>query len=71
MTMFKHMAASSILEGPVMCSPLSSAQVQADAIRLLEQSTFGPNDTLLAHVQSIGTQAPPYSPTTVKAYAAT
>jgi uncharacterized protein (DUF1800 family) len=40
-----------------MCSPLSSAQVQADAIRLLEQSTFGPNDTLLTHVQSIGTQA--------------
>ncbi len=57
MTMFEHMAGSSILEGPVMCSPLSSAQVQADAIRLLEQSTFGPNDILLAHVQSIGTQA--------------
>jgi uncharacterized protein (DUF1800 family) len=57
MTMFEHMAGSSILEGLVMCSPLSSAQVQADAIRLLEQSTFGPNDTLLAHVQSIGTQA--------------
>ena len=57
MTMYEHMAGSSILEGPVMCSPLSSAQVQADAIRLLEQSTFGPNDTLLAHVQSIGTQA--------------
>jgi len=57
MTMFEHMAGSSILEGLVMCSPLSSAQVQADAIRLLEQSTFGPNDMLLAHVQSIGTQA--------------
>jgi uncharacterized protein (DUF1800 family) len=57
MTMFEHMAGSSILEGLVMCSPLSSAQVQADAIRLLEQSTFGPNDTLLAHVQGIGTQA--------------
>jgi uncharacterized protein (DUF1800 family) len=57
MTMFEHMAGSSILEGLVMCSPLSSAQVQADAIRLLEQSTFGPNDTLLAHVESIGTQA--------------
>jgi uncharacterized protein (DUF1800 family) len=57
MTMFEHMAPSSILEGVVMCSPLSSAQVQADAVRLLEQSTFGPNDTALAHVQSIGTQA--------------
>ena len=30
--------------------------MQADAIRFLEQSTFGPNDALLAHVQSIGTQ---------------
>ena len=57
LTMFEHMAPASILEGVVMCSPLSSAQIQADAIRLLEQSTFGPNDALLAHVQSIGTQA--------------
>ena len=40
-----------------MCSPLSSAQVQANAIRLLEQSTFGPNDALLVHVQSVGAQA--------------
>ena len=57
LTMFERVAGSSIFDGLVMCSPLSSAQVQADAIRLLEQSTFGPNDTLLAHVQSIGTQA--------------
>ena len=57
MTMFEHMAGSSILEGVVMCSPLSSGQAQADTIRLLEQSTFGPNDALLAHAQSIGTQA--------------
>jgi len=57
LTMFERVAGSSILDGLVMCSPLSSAQVQADAVRLLEQSTFGPNDTLLAHVQSIGTQA--------------
>ncbi len=57
LTMFEHMAPSSILEGTVMCSPLSSSQAQADAIRLLEQSTFGPNDALLAHLQSIGTQA--------------
>jgi uncharacterized protein (DUF1800 family) len=57
LTMFEHMTGSSVLEGLVMCSPLSSAQVQADATRLLEQSTFGPNDALLARVQSIGTQA--------------
>jgi len=57
LTMFERVASSSVFDGLVMCSPLSSAQVQADAIRLLEQSTFGPNDILLAHVQSIGTQA--------------
>jgi uncharacterized protein (DUF1800 family) len=56
LTMFEHMAPASILEGVVMCSPLSAAQIQADVVRLLEQSTFGPNDTLLAHVQSVGVQ---------------
>jgi uncharacterized protein (DUF1800 family) len=29
---------------------------QADATRLLEQSTFGPTDTLVAHVQTVGVQ---------------
>lgn len=57
LTMHEHMAASSILEGIVMCSPLSSAQKQADAVRLLEQSTFGPNDALVAHALAVGTQA--------------
>ena len=57
MTMFEHMAPSSILEGVVMCSPLSSAQKQADAVRLLEQATFGPDDALVAHVLAIGNQA--------------
>ena len=54
-TMFEHMAPSSILEGVVMCSPLSSADQQADAVRLLEQATFGPNDALLAHALAVGT----------------
>ena len=57
MTMYEHMAASSILEGVVMCSPLSSAQKAADAVRLLEQATFGPNDDLVAHVLAVGSQA--------------
>ncbi len=57
MTMWEHMAGSSILEGVVMCAPLSSAQVQADAARLLEQSTFGPKDADLAHVLSVGVPA--------------
>jgi hypothetical protein len=38
-------------------APLSSAQLEAEANRLLEPSTFGPNDALLTHVQSIGTRA--------------
>jgi uncharacterized protein (DUF1800 family) len=57
MTMYEHMAPSSILEGVVMCSPLSSAQRAADAVRLLEQTTFGPNDDLVAHVLAVGSQA--------------
>lgn len=57
LTMSEHMAPSSMLEGLVMCTPLSSSEAQADAVRLLEQATFGPNDALLAHVQSIGPQA--------------
>jgi hypothetical protein len=55
-TMWEHMAPPSILEGAVMCSPLSSAQLQADAARLLEQSTFGPTDASVAHVQAVGVQ---------------
>ena len=57
MTMHEHMAPSSILEGVVMCSPLSSTQKAADAVRLLEQATFGPNDDLIAHVFAVGSQA--------------
>jgi uncharacterized protein (DUF1800 family) len=57
LTMHQKMASSSTLEGAVMCAPLSSAQKQADAVRLLEQSTFGPNDTLVAHVLAVGTAA--------------
>ena len=56
LTMFEHMAPASILEGVVMCSPLSSSQVQADAVRLLEQATFGPTDALVAHVITVGAQ---------------
>lgn len=57
LTMHQKMASSSTLEGVVMCAPLSSAQKQADAVRLLEQSTFGPNDALVAHVLAVGTGA--------------
>ena len=33
---------------------LSPAEAEADAVRLLEQSTWGPNDALLAHVKAVG-----------------
>ena len=59
---------------------------QADAIRLLEQSTFGPTDALVAHVQAVGVQgwlneqflatgsqypAFPYTPQNAQTYCAT
>ena len=57
LTMHQKMAGASTLEGIVMCAPLSTAQKQADAVRLLEQATFGPNDTLVAHVGTVGVDA--------------
>ena len=57
LTMHQKMASSSTLEGVVMCAPLSSAQKQADAVRLLEQATFGPTEALVAHVLAVGTGA--------------
>ncbi|MEP7083330.1 MAG: DUF1800 family protein, partial [Betaproteobacteria bacterium] len=44
-------------EGVVMCAPLSAAQVEADIVRLLEQSTFGPSEAGIAYVKSIGIPA--------------
>ncbi len=35
----------------------SPAESFADAVRLLEQSTFGPTDALIGHVMQVGTQA--------------
>ena len=57
LTMYQKMAPASTLEGVVMCSPLSSTQIYNDSVRLLEQSTFGPNDALVAHVSAVGPQA--------------
>ena len=54
LSLHQNMAAASILEGVVMCSPLSTPQKQADIIRLLDQATFGPTDALAAHVAAIG-----------------
>jgi uncharacterized protein (DUF1800 family) len=41
---------------PLCAQALSPAQSYADAVRLLEQSTFGPNEALIGHVLQVGTQ---------------
>ena len=33
---------------------VTPTQAEADAVRLLEQATWGPNDALVAHVMSVG-----------------
>lgn len=57
LTLHQRMAPESILEGAAMCAPLSAAQKRADAVRLLEQATFGPNSALIAHVEAVGAAA--------------
>jgi uncharacterized protein (DUF1800 family) len=54
LTMHEKMAATSTLEGVVMCSPLSSKQVAADAVRLLAQTTFGATNALIDHIKGVG-----------------
>jgi len=48
---------ATIWAGPSSAQALSPAQVYADAVRLLDQSTFGANDALIGHVVQVGTQA--------------
>ncbi len=50
-------AAATFSTTPSFAQNASSAQAYADAVRLLEQATFGPNDALIAHVMQVGTQA--------------
>ncbi len=57
LTMHEKMAGGSLLEGVVMCSPLTTAQVDADISRLIDQATFGPNDATAAHVKAVGVNA--------------
>jgi uncharacterized protein (DUF1800 family) len=44
-------------EGTAMCAPKAGWEVEADAVRLLRQSTFGPTDALVERVKSIGAEA--------------
>ena len=44
------------LGGAPAAKPPSLDRAEADAIRLLEQATWGPNEALIAHVKSIGAE---------------
>ncbi len=44
-------------EGVAMCAPLSSADVAADAVRLLRQATFGPTEAQAQRAASMGAAA--------------
>jgi uncharacterized protein (DUF1800 family) len=46
-----------VAEGVAMCAALSTADRQADAMRLLRQATFGPTDAEVAHASAIGADA--------------
>ena len=53
----KMVAAGHANEGVVMCAPLSAADLDADAVRLLRQATFGPTEPEVAVVRSRGPAA--------------
>lgn len=44
-------------EGVVMCAPLSSADREADAVRLLRQASFGPTEAAIERAKSLGAPA--------------
>jgi uncharacterized protein (DUF1800 family) len=57
-TVFARSAAFGyVAEGIAMCAPLSSADVQADAVRLLRQASFGPTQAEAQRVAAMGTDA--------------
>jgi uncharacterized protein (DUF1800 family) len=43
-----------VLEGIVMCAPVSDAELGADVVRLLEQGALGPTEALVASVKTKG-----------------
>ncbi len=50
----KSAAAGRSADGVLLCAPLSSADVRADAMRLLRQATFGPTESGVDHAAAIG-----------------
>lgn len=43
-----------VLEGVVMCAPVTDAEREADVVRFLEQATLGPTEALVAEVKAKG-----------------
>ncbi|MEP7330064.1 MAG: DUF1800 family protein, partial [Betaproteobacteria bacterium] len=43
-----------VLEGIVMCAPVTDEEREADVVRFLEQATLGPTETLVAEVKAKG-----------------
>jgi uncharacterized protein (DUF1800 family) len=57
-TVFAHSATFGYApEGVVMCAPLSASDLQADAVRLLRQATFGPRPGEARRAASMGAAA--------------
>ena len=46
-----------ILEGVVMCAPVTDEEREADVVRFLEQATLGPTEALVAEVKAKGIEA--------------
>ena len=46
-----------VLEGVVMCAPVTSEEREADVVRFLEQATLGPTEALVAEVKAKGIAA--------------
>ena len=43
-----------ILEGVVMCAPVTDEEREADVVRFLEQATLGPTEALVQEVKAKG-----------------
>jgi uncharacterized protein (DUF1800 family) len=57
-TVFAHSASFGYApEGVAMCAPLSQADLRADAVRLLRQAAFGPTESEVDRVVSMGAPA--------------
>ena len=50
----RMVAAGHADEGIVMCAPLSGADRESDAVRLLRQATFGPTESEITRVRNLG-----------------